>query len=83
MLASARVLFQPTTPCLSILGRELRFGFNAEECFTEGSDMQGSTRGFGFRSQLSAECPEGSNSACVDFDNRSSRSSTLVDLQDV
>jgi len=36
MLASARVLFQPTTPCLSILGRELRFGFNAEECLQRG-----------------------------------------------
>jgi len=38
---------------------------------------------WGFGSQLLAECPEGSNSTCIGFDNRSSRSSTLVNLQDV
>jgi len=37
----------------------------------------------GFRSWPLAECPKGSNSMCMGFDNRSSRSSTLVDLQDV
>ena len=37
----------------------------------------------GFMSWLSAECPKGSDSTCVGFDNRLSRSSTLVDLQDV
>ena len=36
-----------------------------------------------FRFRLSAECPKGSNSMCIGFDNRLSRSSTLVNLQDV
>ena len=36
---------------------------------------------FGF--QVSAECPKGNDSTCVGFDNRLSRSSTLVNLQDV
>ena len=34
----------------------------------------------GFGSWLLAECPEGSDNKCVGFDNRLSRSSTLVDL---
>ena len=37
----------------------------------------------GFRVWFSAKCPKGSNSSCVGFDNRSSRSSTLVDLPDL
>ena len=37
----------------------------------------------GFGSWLSAECPKGSNNKCMFSNNRSSRSSTLVDLQDV
>ena len=37
----------------------------------------------GFMSQFLAECPEGRDSMCIGFDNRLSRSSTLVDLQDV
>ena len=37
----------------------------------------------GFGSQLSAECPKGSNIMCMGFYNGLSRSSTLVDLQDV
>ena len=40
-------------------------------------------RTLGFRSWLLAECSEGSESMCIGFDNRLSRSSTLVNLQDV
>jgi len=38
---------------------------------------------FGVWVWVSAECSEGSDSSCVDFDNKSSRSCTLVNLQDV
>ena len=37
----------------------------------------------GFGSQLLAEFPKGGDSMCIGFDNRSSRSSILVDLQGV
>ena len=39
--------------------------------------------GSAFGVWLLAECPKGSNSSYIGFDNRLSRSSTLVDLQDV
>ena len=37
----------------------------------------------GFRVQLPAKHPEGSDGSCVRFDNKLSRLCTLVDLQDV
>ena len=33
--------------------------------------------------QYMAECPKGSDRMCMGFDNRLSRSSTLIDFQDV
>ena len=57
MLTSAHVRHQPTAPCPSILGRELRFGSQCQRMFDRGEGTAlGNARGFwglGFGFQLS------------------------------
>ena len=58
--------------------------FNAEDCFYRGEHHgRWVIEVSGFGSWLLAECPKGNDNKCMGFDNRLSRSSTLIDFQDV
>ena len=49
----------------------------------EGTRWRTGVEILGFGSWPAAECPKGSNNKCMGLNNRLSRLSTLVDLQDV
>ena len=67
------------------------FVLRAEVCVLMPKDIQqrGGCHGrqcqrvLGFGVQVLAECPKGSDGSCLGFDNKSSRSCTLVNLQAV
>ena len=81
MLASTHTLFQPTTPCLIILGRELSFRFKCQRVFLMKGSDQAVSEIFGVQLLAFSRVSQGNNGVCIGFDNRSSRSSTLVDIQ--